>query len=100
MDRGYIDFRRLYAMHEALAFFVTRAKRRFQFRRRYSRRVDKTLGLRCDQTSVVAGVHTAGYYPAPLRRIAYFDADTDKRFVFLTNNFSVSAMTVAQLYKA
>ena len=100
MDRGYVDFRRLYAMHEALAFFVTRGKRRFQFHRRYSRRVDKTIGLRCDQTIAVTGVDTSRYYPAAMRRIVYFDADTDKRFVFLTNNFSVSAMTIAQLYKA
>jgi len=100
MDRGYVDFRRLYAMHQALAFFVTRAKRRFQFRRRYSRGVDKTTGLRCDQTISLTGVDTATYYPAPMRRIVYFDAETDKRFVFLTNNFLLSAMTIALLYKA
>lgn len=100
MDRGYVDFRRLYAMHQALAFFVTRAKRRFQFSRRYSRGVDKTTGLRCDQTIILTGVDTATYYPAPMRRIVYFDAETDKRFVFLTNNFLLSAMTIALLYKA
>ncbi len=100
MDRGYLDFHRLYAMQESLAFFVTRAKRRFQFRRRYSRPVDKTTGLRCDQTILVTGVDTCRYYPAPMRRIVYFDAETDKRFVFLTNNLSLPAMTIAQLYKA
>ncbi len=100
MDRGYVDFRRLYAMHQALAFFVTRAKRRFQFRRRYSRGVDKTTGLRCDQTIILTGVDTATCYPAPMRRIVYFDAETDKRFVFLTNNFLLPALTIALLYKA
>ena len=100
MDRGYVDFRRQYAMQQALAFFVTRAKRRFQFRRRYSRGVDKTTGLRCDQTIILRGVDTATYYPVPMRRIVYFDAETDKRFVFLTNNFLLSAMTIALLYKA
>lgn len=100
MDRGYVDFRRLYAMHEALAFFVTRAKRRFQFNRRYSRAVDKATGLRCDQTILLTGVDTATYYPAPMRRIVYFDAEIDTRFVFLTNNFLLSALMIALLYKA
>ena len=100
MDRGYVDFRRFYAMHEASAFFVTRAKRRFKFRRRYSRPVDKATGLRCDQTIILTGVHTATYYPVPMRRIVYFDAETDTRYVFLTNNFTLSAMMIALLYKA
>ena len=100
MDRGYVDFRRLHAMHEASAFFVTRAKRRFQFHRRYSQHVDKTTGLRCDQTIILTGVDTATYYPSPMRRISYFDAETDKRFVFLTNNFLLPALTIALLYKA
>ncbi len=100
MDRGYVDFRRLYAMHEALAFFVTRAKRRFQFNRRYSHPVDKATGLRCDQTIILTGVDTGTYYPSPMRRIVYFDAETDKRFVFLTNNFLLPALTIALLYKA
>ncbi|MGB2821513.1 MAG: IS4 family transposase [Phycisphaerae bacterium] len=100
MDRGYVDFQRLYAIHEALAFFVTRAKRRFQFQRRYSRPVDKATGLRCDQTIILTGVDTAAYYPVPMRRIVYFDAETDKRFVFLTNNFLLPALTIALLYKA
>jgi len=100
MDRGYIDFKRLYTMHQARAFFVTRAKRRFQFRRRYSRPVDKSTGLRCDQTIITTGVNTATSYPEPMRRITYVDAKTRKRFTFLTNNFVLPALTVAQLYKA
>ena len=100
MDRGYVDFARLYVMHQALAFFVTRAKRRFQFKRRYSRAVDKTTGLRCDQTIMLTDVNTATYYPVPMRRIVYFDAETDKTFVFLTNNFLLPALTIALLYKA
>jgi len=100
MDRGYVDFRRLFAMHQASAFFVTRAKRRFQFTRRYSRAVDKTTGLRCDQTIILTGADTATTYQAPMRRIVYFDAEIDKRFVFLTNNFVLGAGTIALLYKA
>jgi len=100
MDRGYVDFARLYGMHQALSFFVTRAKRRFRFKRRYSRPVDKSTGLRCDQTVVLTGVDTATTYPEPMRRIGYFDVETQKRFVFLTNNFTLAALTVAQLYKA
>ena len=100
MDRGYVDFARLYTMHQAMAFFVTRAKRRLQFKRRYSRTVDRTTGLRCDQTIVLTGVHTAEGYPEPIRRIVYFDAETDKRLIFLSNNFLLPAMTIALLYKA
>jgi len=100
MDRGYVDFRRLHAMHEASAFFVTRAKRKFQFKRRYSREVDTTTGLCCDQIVAVAGVDTAGYYPSPLRRIVFHDLDTGKRFVFLTNHLLLPALVIAQLYKA
>lgn len=100
MDRGYVDFARLYAMNQAKAFFVTRAKRRFRFKRRYSHDIDRTTGLRCDQTIVLTGVHSGKDYPDTMRRIVYRDADTDKRFVFLTNNFEVPALTIAQLYKA
>ena len=100
MDRGYIDFSRLYAMHQSLAFFVTRAKRGFQFKRRYSHAVDKSTGLRSDQTIVLTGVDTAKYYPESLRRIHYFDDETQKHFVFLTNNFILDAILIAQLYKA
>jgi hypothetical protein len=100
MDRGYVDFARLYAIHQALAFFVTRAKRGMMFRRLSSRRVTKLTGLRSDQTIRLTGVNTATDYPEPLRRVRYHDADNDKTLVFLTNNFSLPALTVAQLYKA
>ena len=100
MDRGYLDFERLYALRQAMAFFVTRAKRRFQCKRRYSHPVDKATGLRCDQTIVLTGFYSAKNYPEPMRRIVYVDAETGKRFVFLTNNFVLPALTIAQLYKA
>ena len=100
MDRGYIDFARLYAMHQSLAFFVTRSKRGFQFKRRYSRPVDKSTGLRCDQTIILTGVDSATAYPEPMRRICYYDAETQKYLVFLTNNFTLPAIVIAQLYKA
>ncbi len=100
MDRGYIDFGRLYTMHQSLAFFVTRAKRGFQFQRRYSHPVDKSTGLRSDQTIILTGVDTATDYPGPLRRICYYDAETRKHRVFLTNYFTLPAIIIAQLYKA
>jgi hypothetical protein len=100
MDRGYVDFARLYALHQTRAFFVTRAKRRLQYQRRYSRWVDKDTGLRCDQTIVLTGVHSATDYPEPLRRIGYVDLETGKRFVFLTNDFTLPALDIALLYKA
>lgn len=100
MDRGYVDFERLYALHQARAFFVTRAKSNFQFQRRYSRAVDTGTGLRCDQTVMLTGVYSARHYPEPLRRIRFYDAETEKRLVFLTNNFALPALTIAQLYKA
>lgn len=99
MDRGYIDFRRLYRFTTGLAFFVTRAKRGLDCTRRARRRVDKTTGLRSDQTIVLAGPKTSRLYPDPLRRIAFYDAENDRRFVFLTNNFTLPALTIAQLYK-
>ena len=100
MDRGYLDFARLYALHQGKAFFVIRAKRGFQFRRRYSHPVDKALGLRSDQVVLLTGFYSAKGYPEPLRRIHYFDAETEKRFVFLTNHFDLDALTIAKLYKA
>ena len=99
VDRGYTDFERLYAITEALAFFVIRGKRGLAYVRRVSRPVDKTTGLRSDQTIVLCGPQTATLYPVPLRRITYVDPDTKKRFVFLTNNFALPALQVAQLYK-
>jgi len=100
MDRGYLDFKRLYTIHQASAFFVIRAKRGFQFKRRYSNAVDKSTGLRFDQVIVVTGARSPKDYPTTLRRIGYFDAETKKRFVFLTNNFSLEALTITKLYKA
>jgi len=100
MDRGYIDFARLYAMHQSLAFFVTRTKRGFQSKRRYSHPVDKSTGLRSDQTIILTGVDSATDYPEPLRRIHYYDAETEKHLIFLTNNFLLPAIIIAQLYKA
>ncbi len=99
MDRGYIDFARLYSLHQAGAFFVTRDKSNLKYRRRYSQPVDKSTGLLCDQTIVLTGVNTSGFYPAPLRRIKYHDAKTGKTFNFLTNNFVIPAITVADLYR-
>lgn len=100
MDRGYLDFARFYALHQALAFFVTRARRRFQFARRYSHPVDLDSGLRCDQTIITTGQESATDYPQPLRRIVYFDAQHDRRLIFLTNNFELPALTITRLYKA
>jgi IS4 transposase len=99
MDRGYIDFARLYRFQTSMAFFITRAKRRMKFRTQQSRPVDKTTGLRCDQTIRLTGVDTAEEYPQSLRRIKYADPDTCKRLIFLTNNFVLDALTIAQLYK-
>jgi hypothetical protein len=99
MDRGYVDFQRLYRITMSLAFFVTRAKRGLDFTRRARRRVDKTTGLRSDQTIVLAGPRTSRLYPSPLRRVAFYDVENDRRFVFLTNNFTLPALTIAKLYK-
>jgi len=99
MDRAYLDYARLYILHQCSAFFVTRARRRFRFRRFGSRPVDKTTGLRCDQTVMPKNIHPAKFYPEKLRRIGYFDSESEKRFVFLTNNFALSAYTITQLFK-
>ena len=99
MDRGYLDFGRLHAIHRAGAFFVTRAKCNTQFERRYSNLVDKTTGVLCDQIVFLTGNDTPKKYPETLRRIKYRDAETGRVYVFLTNNFSVSAQTIALIYK-
>ena len=99
MDRGYVDFQRLHRFTTCSAFFVTRAKRGLDFSRRARRRVDKTTGLRSDQTIVLVGLKTSRLYPDPLRRVAFYDAENDQRFVFLTNNFTLPALTIAKLYK-
>jgi hypothetical protein len=100
LDRGYLDFGRLFRFQALGAFFVTRAKTNLQFVRRYSHPVDKATGLQCDQTIALTGPKTATLYPLPLRRIRYTDPDTGKRLVFLTNDFTLPALTIAQLYKA
>jgi len=97
MDRGYIDFKRLYELHQALAFFVIRAKSNLQYRRLYSRPVDKSAGLRCDQTIVLT--QSFADYPGQLRLVKFYDAENDLRLTFLTNNFALEALTIAQLYK-
>ena len=99
MDRGYVDFSRLHAIHRANAFFVTRAKDNFSFRRLYSHAVDKTTGVRCDQTIVLRGYQARKDYPEKLRRIRYYDAETDQMYVFITNNFDLDAPVIALLYK-
>jgi len=99
LDRGYIDFARLYRIHQSLAFFVTRAKSNFVFKRLYSQAVDKSTGVRSDQIIMVSGFYTLIDYPEKLRRIRYYDIDTKKRFVFLTNNFVLPAVVIAKLYK-
>ena len=100
MDRGYLDFERLYAMHQAHAFFVTRAKSNTQFRRVYSAPADRSTGIICDQTIALTGTISGKDYPEKLRRIRFKDPETDKTLVFLTNNFAVTAATICALYKA
>lgn len=100
MDRAYLDFQRLFNLHQERAFFVTRAKSNFKFKRRYSNTVDKTTGVQCDQTVVLTTHYPAQQYPEPLRRIRFYDAERQKRLVFLTNNFLLPPETIAQLYKA
>jgi len=99
MDRGYVDFARLYALSQCLAFFVTRGKSNLQFRRLYSHPVDKSTGLRCDQAIVLTGFYSRKDYPEKLRRVKYHDGETGKTFVFLTNNFTLPALTIAKLYR-
>ena len=100
MDRGYLDFARLYELHQAKAYFVTRAKRNFKFQRRYSPEVDKTPGVQCDQTVLLETFYSLQGYPEPLRRIRYYDGGLDKRLVFLTNDFALPATTITELYKS
>jgi len=99
VDRAYLDFERLYALKQALAFFIIRARKNFYFQRISSQVIDKDTGLRCDQIIRLKSFYPAKYYPEPLRRIRYHDADTDKNLVFLTNNFLLPALTISQLYR-
>jgi len=99
IDRGYMDFGRLYGLHQASAFFVIRAKSNFRFRRLYSRPVDKSIGVQSDQMVILEGFYSRKAYPEKLRRIRYFDTNQNKRLVFLTNNLALSALTIAQLFQ-
>jgi len=99
MDRGYVDFARLFTLNQYQAFFVTRAKSNLHFRRVYSHPVDKQSSLICDQTIMLSGFYSAKDYPDRLRRIKYHDRQTNKNLVFLTNNFKLPALTIAELYR-
>jgi hypothetical protein len=100
MDRGYLDYERLYRINQALAFFLIRAKKNSRFRRQRSHPVDRSTGLRCDQTVLLRNPGSASQYPGPIRRIAFVDPETGKRLTFITNNFELPALTVTQLYRA
>jgi len=99
MDRGYIDFQRLFVFTLSSAFFVVRTKSNVLLQRRYSHPVDKSTGVRSDQTVVLTSFESASVYPDALRRVSYFDTETNKRLKFLTNNFVLPALTIAQIYK-
>ncbi len=99
MDRGYLDFTRLYKLNQDRAYFVTRAKSNFKFKRVYSHPVDKSTGLICDQTILLTGFYPSKDYPEKLRRVRYFDKENNKTYTFLTNNFTIPVLTVALFYK-
>ena len=99
MDRAYLDFQRLYQLHQCSAIFVTRSKTNTGLRRLYSHKIDKSTGVRCDQTVVLTGYYSKKDYPEKLRRIKYFDADKGRSFVFLTNQFTLPPEVIAELYR-
>ena len=99
MDRGYLDFERLYRFTLSSAFFVTRTKKNVLLQRRYSHAVDKSTGVSSDQTVILTSLESASVYPDPLRRVSYRDPETGKQLRFLTNNFTLPALTIAQIYK-
>src|ERR1022692_4157111 len=99
MDRGYIDYERLFVLTLSAAFFVVRPKANVLLQRRYSHPVDKRTGVRSDQTVILTSVESASAYPDALRRVSFFDAETNKRLTFLTNNLALPALTIAQIYK-
>jgi hypothetical protein len=99
LDRAYGDFARLYRIHQSSAFFVIRAKGNFRFERLYSRPVDKSEGVQCDQIIVLHHFYAKKDYPEKLRRIRFYDTEQNRRLVFLTNNFSLPALTIAKIYK-
>jgi hypothetical protein len=98
-DRGYLDFERMYFIHQSKSFFIIRAKHNLQFKRMYSRSTSKTSGVRCDQTGTLKGYYSHRGYPEKIRRIKFFDAEQNRPFVFLTNNMEVDATEIALLYK-
>ena len=100
MDRAYVDFERLFVFTLCSSFFVVRTKKNIQLQRRYSHPVDKSPGLRSDQTVILTAIESAKAYPDSLRRVSYFDAATNKRLKFLTNNFALPALTIARIYKS
>ena len=100
MDRGYIDFERLYVFCLTSAFFVVRTKKNVLLQRRYSHEVDKSTGVRSDHTVILTATNSVKVYPDALRRIRYVDLETNKRFIFLTNNFVLPALTIARIYKS
>jgi hypothetical protein len=99
MDRAYLDFERLYTIHQCPAFFVIRSKTNTSFRRLYSNKVDRSTGIRCDQIIMLNGFYTKKTYPEKLRRVKYYDADKGRTLSFLTNQFTFSASTIAELYR-
>jgi IS4 transposase len=100
MARGYIDFERLYVFTLSAAFFVVRTKENVLLQRRYSHPVDKSTGVRSDQTVILTAIQSATAYPETLRRVSFYDVETDKRLKFLTNNLLLPALTIAQIYKS
>jgi len=99
MDRGFLDFERLYRFHQAGSFFVTRGKSNLKVQRRYSHPIDRTTGLICDQSVVLTGFYSHQGFEAPLRRIRFKDPETAKTLIFLTNNFILPALTITELYR-
>jgi len=100
MDRGYLDFGRLFTLNQSRAYFVIRAKRNTKFKRQYSRPVDKATGIQCDQIGYFKGTASLASYPESLRRVRYYDSKLMKRFVFLTNHMDLPARTIADIYKS
>src|SRR5580700_8330898 len=100
MDRGYIDFERLYVFSLSASFFVVRTKKNVLLQRRYSHQVDKSTGVRSDHTVVLTAINSIKVYPDALRRVSYVDQETNKRFRFLTNNFVLPALTIARIYRS
>ena len=100
LDRAYLDFVRLYYLQQSFSFFVIRSKKNLQFRRLYSHPIDKSTGVKCDQTIVLTGFYSSKHYPDKLRRVKFYDIESGKTLTFLTNNFNLPALTIAQLYKS